>query len=33
MDTLAQLGSFFLGVGVLLAGVAAIWWVTMQADK
>lgn len=33
MDTLVQLGSFLLGIGVLLGGVAAIWWVSMQTDN
>jgi hypothetical protein len=33
MDALAQIGSFLLGVGVFLAGIAAIWWVTMQAGE
>lgn len=30
METLAQLGTFLLGVGVLLIGVAAIWWVSIK---
>ncbi len=33
MDTLLILGKFFVGVGVLLLGVAALWFVTVYADK
>jgi hypothetical protein len=32
MEILALLGEFFVGVGVLCLGVAAIWFVTIYAD-
>jgi hypothetical protein len=33
MEILALLGEFFVGVGLLLIGVAAIWFVTIYAEK
>ncbi len=33
MHILAILGQFFVGVRVLLIGVAAIWFVTMYNEK
>ena len=33
METLALLGQFFVGVGLLLIGSAAIWFVTIYAEK
>jgi hypothetical protein len=33
MDTLVQLGDFFLGVGVLLLGVSAAWFVSVYNRK
>jgi hypothetical protein len=33
MEILAILGQFFIGVGVLLLGVAAIWFVTIYSEK
>ena len=33
MEFLAILGQFFIGVGVLLIGCAAIWFVTIHAEK
>ncbi len=33
METLAVLGTFFVGVGVLLLGCAALWFVTVYSDK
>jgi len=33
MEFLAILGSFFIGVGVLLLGVAAIWLVAVYSEK
>ncbi len=33
MEVLALLGQFLLGVGVLLLGVAALWFVTVYSEK
>jgi hypothetical protein len=33
MGTLALLGQFFVGVGLLLLGVAALWFVSVYAEK
>lgn len=33
MEILALLGQFFIGVGVLLLGCAAIWFVTIYSEK
>lgn len=33
METLALLGQFFVGVALLLLGVAAIWFVSVYSDK
>jgi hypothetical protein len=33
MGSLAVLGQFFLGVGVLLLGCAALWFVTVYSEK
>ena len=33
MQFLAILGQFFIGVGVLLLGCAAIWFVTIYSEK
>jgi hypothetical protein len=33
MEILALLGEFFVGVGLLLIGIAAIWFVTIYAEK
>jgi len=33
MEILALLGQFFVGVGLLLLGAAAIWFVSVYADK
>jgi hypothetical protein len=33
MDVLSDLGGFFVGVGLLLGGVSALWWVAMQPDN
>ena len=33
MEILALLGQFFVGIGVLLLGSAAIWFVTIYAEK
>ena len=33
MEILALLGQFLLGVGVLLLGVAALWFVTVYSEK
>jgi len=33
METLAILGKFFVGIGVLLLGCAALWFVTVYSDK
>jgi hypothetical protein len=33
MQVLAILGQFFIGVGVMLLGVAAIWFVAMRSEK
>ena len=33
MDALAVLGQFFVGVGVLLLGVAALWMVSEYSEK
>jgi hypothetical protein len=30
---LALLGQFFVGIGLLLIGCAAIWFVTLYAEK
>jgi hypothetical protein len=33
MGTLAVLGQFFIGIGILLLGVAAIWFVSIYSQK
>ena len=33
MDNLVSLGQFFSGVGVLLLGCAALWFVTVYESK
>ena len=33
MHILTILGQFFIGVGVLLLGVAAIWFVTIYSEN
>lgn len=33
METLVMLGQFFIGVGLLLIGSAAIWFVSVYAEK
>jgi hypothetical protein len=33
MEILALLGQFFVGVGLLLLGCAAIWFVSVYAEK
>ena len=33
METLADLGIFFIGVGCLLAGVSFLWWCSMHAER
>ncbi len=33
MEVLVMLGRFFIGVGVMLIGVAAIWFVSIYSDK
>jgi hypothetical protein len=33
METLALLGQFFAGVGLLLLGIAAIWFVSVYSEK
>jgi hypothetical protein len=33
MEILAILGQFFVGLGVLLLGSAAIWFVTIYSEK
>ena len=33
METLVSLGQFFVGVGLLLIGVAALWFVTVYSEK
>jgi hypothetical protein len=33
MGSLAILGQFFIGVGILLLGVAALWFVTVYSEK
>jgi hypothetical protein len=33
MAALALLGQFFVGVGLLLLGVAALWFVTVYSEK
>ena len=33
MEFLALLGQFFVGVGLLLIGSAAIWFVTIYAEN
>jgi hypothetical protein len=33
LDTLALLGQFLVGVGVLLLGLAALWFVTIYNAK
>jgi len=33
MEFLALLGQFLLGVGVLLLGVSALWFVTVYSEK
>jgi hypothetical protein len=30
---LAELGGLLTGLGILLGGIAAIWWVTLQSNK
>lgn len=33
MGILALLGEFFVGLGLLLLGVAALWFVSVYAEK
>jgi hypothetical protein len=33
METFALLGQFFGGIGILLLGVAAIWFVSVYNEK
>jgi hypothetical protein len=33
MEVLESLGDFFIGVGLMLLGVAAIWFVSIYAEK
>jgi len=33
METLALLGQFFVGIGLLLVGLAALWFVAVYGDK
>lgn len=33
MDFLVILGEFFIGLGLLLLGVAAVWFVSVYAEK
>ena len=33
MGTLALLGQFFVGIGLLLLGVAALWFVSVYSEK
>ena len=33
METLVNLGQFFSGVGIMLLGVAALWFVTVYSEK
>jgi len=33
MEILALLGQFFVGIGLLLLGIAAIWFVSVYNDK
>jgi hypothetical protein len=33
METLVQLGQFFVGVGLILIGSVAIWFVTIYSEK
>lgn len=33
MEVLAILGKFFIGVGVMLLGCAAIWFVIIYSEK
>jgi hypothetical protein len=33
MGTLAVLGQFFMGIGVMLLGLAAVWWVAVCASR
>jgi hypothetical protein len=33
MEFLASLGQFFVGVGLLLLGSAAIWFVSVYSEK
>ena len=33
MGALAVLGQFFIGVGVMLLGVAAVWFVSVYSSK
>jgi hypothetical protein len=33
MHNLVILGQFFIGLGVMLIGVAAIWFVSIYSDK
>lgn len=33
MDTLVQLGDFFLGFGVFMGSLAALWFVSLYAKK
>ena len=33
MGTLMGLGQFFIGIGVMLLGVAAVWFVSVYSSK
>lgn len=33
MQILALLGQFFIGLGILLIGLAALYWVSVYAEK
>jgi hypothetical protein len=33
MGALAILGQFFVGIGILLLGLAALWFVSVYAEK
>lgn len=33
METLAILGKFFVGVGIMLLGCAALWFVAVYSEK
>jgi hypothetical protein len=33
MEALAGLGQFFLGLGIFFVGIAALWFVSVYAEK